>query len=129
MRTNHSTTLALTALLVGTTLLLPTGAIAAALGSPLELSPLIEEALTQNPVLQAESKSSKRPCYRILLLAYNSGISHRMAIWRRAQVERKIRSTRWRRDFPSLVSCRSRERLQAAPRPSANKPFDFKNWT
>lgn len=56
MRTNHSTTLALTALLVGTTLLLPPGAIAAALGSPLELSPLIEEALTQNPVLQAARK-------------------------------------------------------------------------
>ena len=57
MRTNHSTTLALTALLIGTTLLLPVGAIAATtLGSPLELSPLIEEALTQNPILQAARK-------------------------------------------------------------------------
>ena len=57
MRTNHSTTLALAALLVGTTLLPPPGAIAAAaLSSPLELSPLIEEALTQNPVLQAARK-------------------------------------------------------------------------
>jgi len=56
MRTNHSTTLALAALLVGTTLLPPGVIAAAALGSPLELSPLIEEALTQNPILQAARK-------------------------------------------------------------------------